>query len=160
MRYRESNTLLSRSTALIALLCLLCIGSHAGSCQAQSATADDAARRPSIDLGFRYTDDLSDEAIGTSPDVAALAKALATQDLKGSTFVIACHVATGGSEATDQDLSIRCAERVRRVLIEKFGVAADTLIAVGYGRSKLKNPADPSAIENQRLEIVNMGTAK
>jgi outer membrane protein OmpA-like peptidoglycan-associated protein len=160
MRDRGSNTLFSRSTALIALLCGLCIGSCAGLCQAQSTTADDAIRRPSIDLGFRYTDDLSDEAIAASSDVAALAKALATQDLKGSAFVIACHVVTGGSEATDQDLSVRCAERVRHVLMEKFGVAADTLIAVGYGRSKLKNPADPQAIENQRLEIVNMGPGK
>jgi flagellar motor protein MotB len=51
---------------------------------------------------------------------------------------------------------VRCAETVKRVLVEKFGLAAEALIAVGFGSSKPKNPADPASTENQRIEILKM----
>jgi outer membrane protein OmpA-like peptidoglycan-associated protein len=117
-----------------------------------------ASDRPTIDLEFPFTDDLTDDAVKSQPQITALATALSSQGLKGSTFVIACHTAASGGAAADQALSARCADTVQRVLVEKFGLAAETLVAVGYGSSKPKNLANPSSIENQRLEIVNMNT--
>jgi hypothetical protein len=117
-----------------------------------------APDKPKIVLDFRCTDDLTDDAVKSLPQIIALAQALSSQDLKGSTFVIACHVPASGGSGADQDLSERCADTVRRVLVEKFGLAANTLVAVGYGSAKPKNPANPASAENQRLEIVNMDT--
>jgi outer membrane protein OmpA-like peptidoglycan-associated protein len=116
-----------------------------------------ASDRPAISLEFRFTDDLSDDAVKSLPQIVALANALSAQDLKGSTFVIACHVTASGRPDADQALSERCADTVRRVLVEKFGLAGETLVAAGYGSAKPKNPADASSADNQRLEIVNMG---
>jgi outer membrane protein OmpA-like peptidoglycan-associated protein len=116
-----------------------------------------ASDRPTIVLDFHFTDDLTDDAVKSQPEIAALAKALSSQDLKSSTFVIACHAMASGRPAADQALSERCADTIRRVLVEKFGLAGETLVAVGYGSAKPKNPADPSSVDNQRLEIVNMG---
>jgi outer membrane protein OmpA-like peptidoglycan-associated protein len=119
-----------------------------------------ASQAPRITLDFHFDAALSDDAVGSTPQIAALAKALASQDLKGSTFVIACHeMATGRPEA-DQDRAVRCAETVKRVLVEKFGLAAEALIAVGFGSSKPRNPADPGSTENQRVEILNMGETR
>jgi flagellar motor protein MotB len=44
---------------------------------------------------------------------------------------------------------------VKRILIEEFKLPANTLIAVGYGKSQLKTKADPFAGENRRVQIVN-----
>ncbi len=142
-----------QKAALIVWLAAACVDV----CRAQSVP--DAAS-PASSLEFPYTDAMSDAAIASSPQVATLAKVLAAPELKGTPLIVACRVVTGGSDQADQELSVRCAERVRGVLIEKFGAVADTLIAVGYGKSKLKNPANPAAIENQRLEIVRMGPSK
>jgi flagellar motor protein MotB len=55
------------------------------------------------------------------------------------------------------ELSERCASLVRQVLIEQYGLRPQALVAVGYGESQLKNPENPMAAENQRLQVVNMG---
>jgi flagellar motor protein MotB len=41
------------------------------------------------------------------------------------------------------------------ILIEEFNLPADTLIAVGYGKTQLKNTADPLAAANRRVQTVN-----
>jgi outer membrane protein OmpA-like peptidoglycan-associated protein len=115
-----------------------------------------ASQPPGITLDFRFDANLSDDAVGSNPQIAVLAKALSSQDLKGSTFIIACHEMASGHPEADQALAVRCAETVKRVLVEKFGLAAEALIAVGFGSSKPKNPADPASTENQRIEVLKM----
>jgi flagellar motor protein MotB len=41
------------------------------------------------------------------------------------------------------------------MLIDQYHLAPDTLIAVGFGKEQLKNPANPLADENRRVEIAN-----
>jgi flagellar motor protein MotB len=48
----------------------------------------------------------------------------------------------------------RRAEVVKRLLVEQFKFPADALVAVGFGKQRLKNAADPLAGENRRVEIV------
>jgi outer membrane protein OmpA-like peptidoglycan-associated protein len=40
--------------------------------------------------------------------------------------------------------------------VQQFGVPVDALIAVGYGKTHLKNIADPFAGENRRVQVVNV----
>jgi outer membrane protein OmpA-like peptidoglycan-associated protein len=113
--------------------------------------------KPAIDLAFQFHDGDSVETLGRHPQVVALGKALSDPGLKNATFVIACHVKVPGSPEHNLDLSERCASLVRQVLIEQHRLRPQALVAVGYGESKLKNPENPMAAENQRLQVVNMG---
>ncbi len=39
--------------------------------------------------------------------------------------------------------------------IEQYKLASDTLIAAGFCKEQLKNPANPLSEENRRVQIVN-----
>jgi flagellar motor protein MotB len=56
----------------------------------------------------------------------------------------------------NQRLPARRAETVKRFLVQNYRIPAENLISAGYGKKGLKNPADPFASENRRVEIVNM----
>ena len=86
----------------------------------------------------------------------ALGRALANPDLKGSTFILAGHTDAAGGDAYNQDLSERRADAIKRYLVDKASIAAADLVTVGYGKTKLKDPANPLAEVNRRVQVVNM----
>jgi flagellar motor protein MotB len=43
-------------------------------------------------------------------------------------------------------------------LIENFHIDPKQLVAVGFGEEKLKNPENPLAAENRRVQVVNMAS--
>jgi outer membrane protein OmpA-like peptidoglycan-associated protein len=114
-----------------------------------------AKKRPSIDLEVNF--DYNSDNIGSkaAPQVTALGDALASPDLKGSTFILAGHTDAKGSETYNQGLSERRAEAVKRFLAEKYGIEASNLVTVGYGKTQLKIPSGPFASENRRVQIIN-----
>jgi hypothetical protein len=62
-----------------------------------------------------------------------------------------------GPEATaNQSLSERRAEAIKIFLAEQFKLSPDQLLAIGFGKSQLKNTTDPFAAENRRVQIVNI----
>ncbi len=90
------------------------------------------------------------------PSVQALGKALTNPDLKGSTFVVAGYTDAAGGESYNQDLSERRADAIKRYLVDKYGIAGSDLVTVGYGKTKLKDPNQPMAEANRRVQVVNM----
>lgn len=115
-----------------------------------------AETKPNIDLAMEF-DYNSDTLKGKALDTAgALGKALTSPELQGQTFMIAGHTDAKGSEAANQKLSERRAEAVKRFLVATYHIPAANLISVGYGKQHLKNPADPFAPENRRVQAVNM----
>jgi outer membrane protein OmpA-like peptidoglycan-associated protein len=90
--------------------------------------------------------------------VQALGKALSDANLKGSTFVVAGHTDSIGSEGYNQDLSERRADTIKRHLTEKYGISGTDLVTVGYGESKPKDPKAPMDPINRRVQVVNMDT--
>jgi outer membrane protein OmpA-like peptidoglycan-associated protein len=115
-----------------------------------------AKERPSVDVEINF--DYKSAKIGPAavPSVTALGKALTSPDLQGSTFVLAGHTDAKGSIPTNQDLSEKRADSIKRYLVDHFRIPASTLVTVGYGKTKLKNESDPLAGENRRVQIVNM----
>jgi len=114
-----------------------------------------AKSKPNIDLEITFdynSANVSQKSLGS---VQALGRALTSPDLKGSTFVVAGHTDAAGADAYNQDLSERRAESIKRYLIEKYRIAGADLVAVGYGKSKLKDPAQPLAEVNRRVQVVN-----
>jgi outer membrane protein OmpA-like peptidoglycan-associated protein len=114
-----------------------------------------AKKRPSIDLEVNF--DYNSDNIGSkaAPQVTALGEALASPDLKGGTFILAGHTDAKGSDTYNQGLSERRAEAVKQFLAEKYGIDANNLVTVGYGKTQLKNPAEPFTGENRRVQVIN-----
>jgi outer membrane protein OmpA-like peptidoglycan-associated protein len=117
--------------------------------------AEIAKTKPSIDLeiNFDYNSDV------VRPDarqpLQTLGRALSNEQMKGTVFFINGHTDAVGGFDFNQDLSERRAEAVKRILIQEFRLPADTLVAVGYGKTQLKNTTNPFAAENRRVQIVN-----
>ena len=114
-----------------------------------------AQNRPKVDLevNFEYNSD----TIGprATSQVTALGQALSNADLKGGTFIVAGYTDAKGSETYNQGLSERRADAVKRFLLEQYGIEAGNLVTVGYGKTHLKNAAEPFSGENRRVQVVN-----
>ncbi|MGV7214754.1 OmpA family protein [Bradyrhizobium sp. UFLA05-112] len=115
-----------------------------------------AKDKPNIDLEITFDYNSANISAKSMPSVQALGRALTNPDLKGSTFVVAGHTDAAGGEAYNQDLSERRADAIKRYLIDKYSISAGDLVTVGYGKSKLKDPSQPMAEVNRRVQVVNM----
>jgi outer membrane protein OmpA-like peptidoglycan-associated protein len=112
--------------------------------------------KPNFDVKINF--DFDSDRIGPAAAQAVneVGKALLNSQLAGNTFVLAGHTDAKGTDAYNQDLSERRAEAVKRYLVETFKIPAENLVAVGYGKTTLKNASNPFAPENRRVQIVNM----
>jgi len=126
------------------------------SIEERNQVLDIAAERPGIDLQINF--ELGSAEIGAAAKDALVKLGTALRDprLKEQTILVAGHTDGKGDKAYNQGLSERRAEAVRGFLVEKFGLAADRLVAIGYGFERLKNKDDPLAAENRRVQVVNL----
>jgi outer membrane protein OmpA-like peptidoglycan-associated protein len=131
--------------------------------QSRSLSLDDrehvaaiAQQRPKIDLEINFDYNSAALTPRTEPQLNNLGKALTSNELAGSVFMLGGHTDAKGSDEYNQALSERRAEAVKHFLIERYRVPAANLVSAGYGKNGLKNTADPFAAENRRVEIVNM----
>jgi outer membrane protein OmpA-like peptidoglycan-associated protein len=115
-----------------------------------------AKDKPNIDLEITFDYNSADISAKSLSSVQALGRALTNPDLKGSTFIVAGHTDAAGGETYNQDLSERRADSIKRYLSDKYGIAGADLVTVGYGKSKLKDPGNPLAEVNRRVQVVNM----
>jgi outer membrane protein OmpA-like peptidoglycan-associated protein len=110
----------------------------------------------SIDIEIEFDYNSAQIGATATPGITALGKALSSPQLANGTFMLAGHTDGKGSDAFNQDLSERRADAVKRYLIARYKLPANNLIAVGYGKSMLKNKDNPLAPENRRVQVVNM----
>jgi outer membrane protein OmpA-like peptidoglycan-associated protein len=122
------------------------------------ADAVDIASRqqlPAVDIEVYFdfnSSEISPRAVAT---LTVLGKALADPRLAGGTFLIAGHTDSKGRPDYNLQLSERRAAAVRKFLIERFGIKQERLVSRGYGESRLKNPKQPHALANRRVQIIN-----
>ena len=115
-----------------------------------------AKDKPNIDLTITFDYNSADISSKSLAAVQALGRALTNPDLKGSTFVVAGHTDAAGGETYNQELSERRAESIKKYLIDNYHISSADLVTVGYGKSKLKDPNQPMAEANRRVQVVNM----
>ena len=120
--------------------------------------AEIAATKPNIDLEIQFDFNSAQNSKSSTQAVQELGKALSNPNLKGSTFVVAGHTDAIGGDAFNQDLSERRADTIKRYLIDKYGITGSDLVTVGYGKTKLKDTANPADPINRRVQVVNMDT--
>jgi len=118
--------------------------------------AEIARNKPAIDLEVYFDYNSSTITKQAEPELMKLGRALTNPDLRGSVFLVAGHTDAKGGNDYNQRLSERRAQAVKRFLTDTFNLSDDSLVATGYGKSKLKNTDDPYAAENRRVQVVNM----
>jgi outer membrane protein OmpA-like peptidoglycan-associated protein len=133
--------------------------------RARSLTGDErselaaiAKERPSIDLEIYFDFNSAEIASRAVPDLINLGRALTNSELQGGVYLIAGHTDAKGGQEYNQRLSERRAQAVKDFLSRRYRIADDTLVAAGYGKEELKDPANPFAAENRRVQITNLET--
>jgi outer membrane protein OmpA-like peptidoglycan-associated protein len=119
-----------------------------------------AQDKPKIDLEITFDYNSANISQKALPAVAELGKALTNPQLKGATFVLAGHTDAQGGDTYNQELSERRADSLKKYLMQHYGIAASDLVTVGYGESRLKDPSNPNAEANRRVQVVNMATSQ
>jgi len=89
--------------------------------------------------------------------VGLIADALHTPYLQGQTFFIVGHTDAKGDREYNLDLSLKRAIAVREALVTTFQVPGEYLFAVGLGEEQLRDPSNPDAAVNRRVQLINMG---
>ncbi len=115
-----------------------------------------ATAKPSIDIDINFDYRSAKISRSAASAVNTLGKALSNPDLRGTTFVLAGHTDGKGSLPYNQELSEKRVDTVRQYLVSHFKLSPTSLVAVGYGKTKLKNETDPFGPENRRVQVVNM----
>ena len=119
----------------------------------------DAARidaMPSVDIEIYFDSNSESITRQAAETLATLARALADPRLAGARFLIGGHSDARGAPEANLRLSERRAAAVRRHLIEQHGLDAARLVSRGFGQQRLKLPDRPQAVENRRVQIVNL----
>jgi outer membrane protein OmpA-like peptidoglycan-associated protein len=111
---------------------------------------------PAIDLEVYFDFNSATITSQAEPQLRELGAALADPKLKGAVISINGHTDGVGGDAFNRKLSERRATMIREYLVDNFQLSPSNLRAVGYGKSRLKNKADPTASENRRVEVVNL----
>ncbi len=89
--------------------------------------------------------------------VGLIADALHTPYLQGQTFFIVGHTDAKGAREYNLELSLKRAQSVREALVTTFRVPGDYLFAVGLGEEQLRDPSNPDAAINRRVQLINLG---
>ncbi|WP_428651533.1 OmpA family protein [Roseibium sp.] len=89
--------------------------------------------------------------------VGLIADALHTPYLQGQTFFIVGHTDAKGAREYNLELSIKRAQAVREALVTTFRVPGEYLFAVGLGEEQLRDPSQPDAAINRRVQLINLG---
>lgn len=97
---------------------------------------------------------------GAERELETLGRALTSQQLTTYRFRIEGHTDSVGTRESNQALSERRAAAVREFLIQRFGIAANRLDAIGVGEDQplVATPDETPERRNRRVQIVNLGT--
>lgn len=112
-------------------------------------------RQFNIEIVFDFNSDrIRPESYET---VGVIADALHTPYLAGQKFFVVGHTDAKGGREYNLELSQRRAEAVMDALVTTFRVPAERLEAVGLGEEQLRDPAQPDAAVNRRVQLINVG---
>lgn len=120
--------------------------------------AEISTNKPKIDLEIQFDYNSAEISKGSSQAARELGKALSDPSLKGTIFVVAGHTDGVGGDAFNMELSGRRADTIKRFLVRNYGIAANDLVTVAYGKTRLKDAANPNDPINRRVEVVNEET--
>ncbi len=115
----------------------------------------DGRLRPYIDLEIYF--EFASAAISprSNASLTTLGRSLADPRLADQKFLIAGYTDGKGKADYNLRLSQQRADAVRQFLTTAHGIDERRLIAKGYGKGYLKDPRNPIADANRRVQIIN-----
>lgn len=119
---------------------------------AQNALAQQNDRLGAFALQINFPLNSAEVDANFIPHLAAIAKGIQIAGTEAK-IVVEGHTDVSGSQAHNEDLSLRRAEAVRSLLVEKYAVRADRLAAAGYGPRQLADVTDPYSGKNRRVQF-------
>jgi outer membrane protein OmpA-like peptidoglycan-associated protein len=117
----------------------------------------DNTTKPTYNLTVTFATDSSDLETDGRMALNALASVLKNPSLRCYRFNIAGHTDAAGSFEYNQALSDRRARAVVKYLTEEGGISSDRLTWIGYGKTRLLDPDNPTSRVNRRVQITNLG---
>jgi OmpA-OmpF porin, OOP family len=111
------------------------------------------AREPHIDLQVQFTFDSAELLPHGKRQLDELAMALSHRGLAGWGFLLAGHTDRVGDADYNLRLSHARAAAVKAYLEQAHSVSPGRLQTIGYGFSRLSDPAHPAAAVNRRVEV-------
>lgn len=115
-----------------------------------------SSAQPGLDLEIRFPFGSAELSGDAKALLQKLAHVLNVGELASRSIKVVGHTDAAGSDELNRTLSMARAQAVSAYLAEQ-GVAGRRLAASGVGKSDQKNPQDPLAAENRRVEIVPVG---
>lgn len=110
-------------------------------------------RGAAIDLYVQFTFDSAALLPAGKRQLDELAMALSDQALAQASFMLAGHTDQVGDADYNVKLSLDRAQAVKAYLAEAHGIPEARLQTIGYGFSRLLDPAHPKAAVNRRVEV-------
>jgi outer membrane protein OmpA-like peptidoglycan-associated protein len=114
------------------------------------------ATGPTVNLLVPFGYDSAELTPAGTKALDALGAALKDPALASARFEIGGHTDASGSADYNMKLSEKRAEAARAYLIEKAGVPAGRLTAVGFGRTQLYDASAPAAAVNRRVQVTRL----
>jgi outer membrane protein OmpA-like peptidoglycan-associated protein len=109
----------------------------------------------SIDLVIQFDFDSAKLQENSKPLLDNLVAAMKNDRLMSVRFKVEGHTDAKGSEAYNQNLSMRRAESVVNYMADK-GIEKERMEGIGKGFSDLLYPEKPQAMENRRVRITTL----
>jgi outer membrane protein OmpA-like peptidoglycan-associated protein len=112
---------------------------------------------PSVSMEIYFDFNSADISPESMPSLLALGKALADPGFQKDKFMVGGHTDGVGSDTYNLKLSQARADAVRHFLVQRFPIAPEALTALGFGKTSLKDPTNPDAAVNRRVQVINLG---
>lgn len=116
-------------------------------------------RDPSISLQVQFAFGSADLLPHGRRQLDQLGLALSDRALATAAFELAGHTDAVGDAESNLRLSIERANSVKFYLMQMHGLNASRLQAIGFGFSRLADPANPTAAINRRVEVRRLSGA-
>ncbi len=124
--------------------------------EARTQIAEIVRDRPSVDFEIYFPFNSSAVQKSALETMQKLGQILSNEAFKDRGFLIAGHTDGKGSDKANQIISQRRAETVKSFLVKNYGIAPGRLRTIGYGKEQLKDPGQPFAEINRRVQVINL----
>ena len=123
-----------------------------------SSGAPAARRDPSISLQVQFAFGSAQLLLQGRSQLDQLGLALSDRALAHAAFELAGHTDAVGDAEANLRLSLERANSVKVYLMQAHGLSAQRLQTIGFGFSRLADPANPTAAINRRVEVRRLRT--
>lgn len=115
--------------------------------------------QPHLDLYVQFAFNSAELLPAGRKQLDELGKALNNRSLLKWGFELAGHTDAVGGVDYNMQLSLERANAVKHYLVTRHGLNAERLVPLGFGFSRLANPAQPTAAVNRRVEVRRVALA-